>query len=397
MLEQVWENPWVRAVLLVIAAVLSCILCYLLAPVLVPLFFAFLVAYVLDPVVDVFEKRNISRALAVSGLAVFALILFLGVPIVFIPAMFQQADELLSGGSRADGEAWSLNVIDKPLAKVVETFDLDEIAKNRGYVKEDETDLAPREILAKLVGGYAKDYGKDMLGAYGGRFASAGKFAGTTLGQLFSSMGRGVLGVIMFLANFALFAFVAGYLLKDYDSIIASTREMVPPRYREKLFSIMGKIDCQIRNFLQGQMIVCLCLGGMYAVGLLIAGVPFALLLAAFGAVASFVPYLGLSLTILPAISLTLLRHGLDWHVLFVIGTFMVAQILEGTVITPKVVGDKVGLNPVWVILAVLVFGNALGFLGLLLAVPIAASLKVLVVEGVAYYKGSTVFESADS
>ena len=131
----------------------------------------------------------------------------------------------------------------------------------------------------------------------------------------------------------------------------------------------------------------------MYGIGLFIAGVPFAWLLALFGAVASFVPYLGLVLTIIPAVVLCILQYQvLDWHLGVVLATFVIAQLLEGTVLTPKIVGDQVGLGPVWVILAVLVFGNALGFLGLLMAVPIAASLKVLVVEGLDQYKASTLY-----
>jgi len=133
----------------------------------------------------------------------------------------------------------------------------------------------------------------------------------------------------------------------------------------------------------------------MYAIGLLIAGTPLGLLIAMFGMVASFVPYLGVVLTAGPALVLTLLKYGqIDWHVAAVVLTFVVAQALEGNVLTPKIVGSQVGLNPVWVILAILVFGNVLGFMGLLLAVPIAASLKVLVIEAVQRYKRSRVFES---
>jgi len=98
-------------------------------------------------------------------------------------------------------------------------------------------------------------------------------------------------------------------------------------------------------------------------------------------------------LTIGPSLLLALLRFGLDWHVFGVVCTFVAAQLIEGGLLTPKIVGDKVGLNPVWVILSILVFSSWLGFIGLLLAVPIAATLKVFVVEAVAYYKRSPVFE----
>ena len=129
--------------------------------------------------------------------------------------------------------------------------------------------------------------------------------------------------------------------------------------------------------------------------GYTICDVPFALLIALFGTIASLVPYLGVAMTVIPALVMVFLRHGLDWHIVGVLITFALAQGLEGNVLTPKIVGDKVGLHPVWVILAILVFGSALGFLGVLIAVPLAASLKVLVLEGVQYYKKSPLFEGA--
>ncbi|MCC6144877.1 MAG: AI-2E family transporter, partial [Candidatus Hydrogenedentes bacterium] len=146
-------------------------------------------------------------------------------------------------------------------------------------------------------------------------------------------------------------------------------------------------------GFLRGQGIVCLGLGVMYLVGFLISGVPFAVPLAIFGGVASFVPYLGFILTVGPALFLTLLEYGFDWHLLGVVGTFVVAQAIEGNLLTPKVMGAQVGLGPVWVILAIMVFSGALGFLGLLLAVPTAAVLKVLVVEAVRCYKESSLYQ----
>ena len=102
-------------------------------------------------------------------------------------------------------------------------------------------------------------------------------------------------------------------------------------------------------------------------------------------------------LTAGPALLLAWLQHGFDWHLIGALATFIIAQSIEGTILTPKIVGDKVGLNPVWVILAIMVFGNALGFLGLLLAVPVAAALKVLVLEALARYKASPVFEGEGS
>jgi len=230
------------------------------------------------------------------------------------------------------------------------------------------------------------------LRQHSGVFTTAGQEAGLTVVGVFRRIGNIVVGLILTLANIALFGFVAGYLLKDFDSVTAAARDLIPPKYRDKTVDIVKQIDSQLRAFFRGQLTVATCLGVMYAIGFWAASTPLALMIGAFGLFASFVPYLGVVLTSVLAISLTLLAWGIDYHLIIVFITIAAAQFLEGNVLTPKIVGDQVGLNPVWVILAVLVFGNLLGFLGLLIAVPTAAALKVLVVEAVAYYKRSEVY-----
>jgi predicted PurR-regulated permease PerM len=222
--------------------------------------------------------------------------------------------------------------------------------------------------------------------------ASFGQRAGVNIFGFATSIGQGLLDLLLFLANFALFAIVAGYLLKDFDPLKATARTLIPPRYAPKTLSIFGKIDVQLRSFLRGQTTVCVLLGLMYTIGFLICGVPFAIVIGMFSVVASFIPFVGVATTAVLGILLTLLQYGIDWHIIGVLIVVGIAQFMEGNILTPRIVGDQVGLNPVWVILAIMVFGNFLGFLGLLLAVPIAAALKVLVLEGVAYYKASPVF-----
>ena len=392
MLKPVLDNPWVRAACAVCAVAVTGVLCYVLSPALVPLFLAFLVAYTLDPVVDFFEARKIPRSCAVGALAILGILLLVGIPLFLVPSLISEADQLISAATsatRAEGQG----VIAAWCDRLLEALPLDYLVRAMGWVEPDAELIDARAILGEKIGEYVKTHASQLAQSFAPHFASVGQKAGLGVAQFFAALGRGTVGVIIFLGNLALFAFVAGYLLKDFDGLVAGARELVPPKYREKTFAIVGKIDVQIRSFLRGQMLVCLCLGIMYAVGLLISGVPFAVVIAAFGAVASFVPYLGLVLTMGPAVILTLLQHGLDWHVIGVLLTFVIAQSVEGTILTPKIVGEQVGLNPVWVILAILVFSSTLGFLGLLLAVPLAASLKVLVVEGVAYYKRSPVFE----
>ena len=448
--KTVLRNPWVQAGAVVVGLALVLILLWLLKPVLVPLFFAFLVAYVLDPLVDRFEARGISRTKTIGLMAALAVVLLLSVPFVVVPSIFSQAETLARANtsrlevvSEEQGRfaKWGDSLLDMlPLTYLLDvipdTDGLEAVSEVPGHTEagdggaavpdatagkdggastgpvaggseiveparspyEGMTRQELRTELAERIGIYVKLNARNLLQSYAPSMAVAGQRAGVTVAHLVSSLGQWTLGAIVFLANLALFAFVAGFLLKDFDKLVANARTLIPYRYRPKVEEIALKIHDQITSFLRGQLTVCLCLGVMYIVGLTASGVPFSIPIGIFGGIAAFIPYIGITLTIIPSVILTLLAHGLSWHIVGVLVTFSVAQFLEGTFLTPKIVGDKVGLNPVWVILAILVFGNAFGFLGILLAVPMAASLKVLVLEAVAYYKASRAFtDSGDS
>ena len=417
MLKPVLENPWFQAAAVLLALVGVAFLAYLLSPVLVPLFAAFMVAYLLDPIVDYFENRegknrffkwHFPRGVTISVLALTGVLLALSIPLIVIPQLIIEAKELVTvateeGADVSEGEGAENRSADEAgiaesertssealpwYEKFLERIPLDEVVREMGW---EEPGRSARSIIAEKIGTFVRDNATHLLESTWSRFAGAT----TTLAQFARASGQALLNAVLFLANFALFAFVAGYLLKDFDGLVTAARELIPPRYRPKAVEIFTKIDHQLRSFVRGQVTVCLFLGMFYAVGLLICDVPFALLIALFGTVASLIPYLGVAMTVIPALGMVFLRHGLDWHIVGVIGTFVLAKGLEGNILTPKVVGDQVGLHPVWVILAIMVFGSALGFLGVLIAVPLAAALKVLVVESVQYYKSSPVFEVA--
>ncbi|MCC6796349.1 MAG: AI-2E family transporter [Candidatus Hydrogenedentes bacterium] len=528
-MKTVLENPWVRALGVVLALVLLCLLAYALKPVLIPLFLALIVAYVLDPVVDFFEARRIPRMATIIGLAAVAVVLALSIPIIIVPSIFHQAgtliasargvysfeqidannngkiseDELITKARGFDRNDFIIadfdhdNVILKvewdaymrssggsvrrssmldtlldylPVNRLVKILDLDKPAPvalelapadvdtpaadatpihatkpdgaidstpTEGSLQTTEappapvvsaapaapvttpdesaavsTDEAPAEepavteslpaepidkvdaraLLAEYIGKNVRDFAIEFMKTHASSLASFGQRAGVNIFGFATSVGQGLVDFLLFLANFALFAIVAGYLLKDFDPLKATARTLIPPRYAPKTLSILGKIDVQLRSFLRGQMTVCFLLGIMYTIGFLICGVPFAIIIGMFSIIASFIPFVGVATTAVLGILLTLLQHGTDWHIVGVLVVVGLVQFLEGNILTPRIVGEQVGLNPVWVILAIMVFGNFLGFLGLLLAVPIAAALKVLVVEGVAYYRASPVF-----
>jgi predicted PurR-regulated permease PerM len=377
MLNTVFENPWVRAAALVAVVVAVAMLGLFLRPVLVPLFLAFIVAYVLHPVVTMLEKRRIPRAAGVALIVAVGILAVAALPLWLVPSVVHESEAFIKE-SRAqahpgDWYEW----LDARLP-------LEEWVRMAGWVPEDAEEVDVRQVLTVKIGTFLRTNVVKLLQTAQQTLLPVA----TTL----ASLGRTLLALLFFLGNLAVFAFVAGYLLKDFDRLLGSIRGLIPLSWRPKALDLAHKIDLQLRSFLRGQLLVCAALAVMYVIGLLICDVPFAVLIGLFGGVASIVPYLGITLTIGPAVILTLLQHGLDWHVLGVAATFVAAQMIESTILTPKIVGESVGLNPVWVILAIMVFSSAFGFLGLLMAVPVAAVLKVLVMEALTYYRRSSLY-----
>ncbi len=451
MVLEVFQNKWVRAVGLLGAIIVVSAVLYLLSAVLVPLFFAFIVAYVFDPVIDKIETykirgRHISRVGAIVTLVGSIVLGSMLLPLFVFSSVLEQATEMMEpeipkteanqsaefsvpettpavvnpvsdGTVSPDTEGDSAEVgvriaelFEPPTqseeekeaayqfqkvvaAKLEKWLALDSLVRVMNLAGPEEEDPDAMVLLRQKIG---ETVTEDTGAIFKSLFPQF-KDAGTSLIRLLGLIGDTFLRSFLFIGNFVLFAFVAIYLLKDYDHIVAACDDLVPHRYRKKTRRIMSSIDRQLRSFLRGQVTVCCCLGVMYAIGFLIAGAPFALLLALLGALGSFVPYLGLILTIGPAVILTMLHYGpVNWHVGAVLATFVISQFLEGNFLTPRIVGSQVGLGPVWVILAIMVFGSTLGFAGLLLAVPIAAVLKVLLGEAMQNYRTSDFFSGVD-
>lgn len=380
----VFTNPWVQAAFLLLALAGVTMVGFLLSSVLIPLFFAFIVAYIFDPVIDYIETHGMSRMAAILLLVIGLILVALLLPLFVIPSIVDQGEALIASAKAPQPP----DIVDRALS----ALPLEHWIKEAGWAAPDEEIDEPRILLVTKVGELVRDNATDFLRANARELLGVGQTATRTAAEFFNQILTRVMNSLLLFGNFALFAFVAIYLLKDYDHIIEEAGDLVPKRFRTDTYRIFRQIDAQLRAWLRGQAFVCLCLGVMYAVGFTICGVPFGLVLAFFGGLVSFVPFLGLALTIGPAVLLTLLNYGFDWHVLGVVATLLIAQGLEGNVITPRIMGQQVGLAPVWVILAIMVFGSTLGFIGLLLAVPIAAVLKVLVVESYELYRQSEFF-----
>jgi predicted PurR-regulated permease PerM len=202
----------------------------------------------------------------------------------------------------------------------------------------------------------------------------------------------GFFGVIV---NIIIFGVVTVYFLKDFDVIISKGKELLPSAKKYNISGIFSKIDENLKAFFRGQITVCAILSIIYGIGLTAIGIPMSFLLALVGGFGNMIPYVGIGLGLVPALILAFIQFQDISHMLLVGLVFGIGQLLEGTLITPKVVGTKLGLNPVAIILAILICGQLLGFLGLLLAVPIAAVAKVLIDEGIIKYKESKLFKGS--
>lgn len=319
--------------------VLVGVLVWLLAPVLTPFAVAALLAYLGDPLVDRLESR-LSRTGAVAIVFALMAVAIVGVVLLLIPMLERQIGAFIEQLPRYIG--WIQGRV------------LPWLEQNTGV----DVAFDPAQLMTMLRENWK----------------SAGGVAATLLGGL-SKSGLAVLGWI---ANLLLIPVVAFYFLRDWDVLVARVRELLPRAVEPTVSQLARESDSVLGAFLRGQLSVMLALGTIYAVGLWAVGIDLALLIGLLAGLVSFVPYLGVFVGAAAGIIAALVQHG-DWlHPLLVVGVFAVGQTLEGFVLTPWLVGDRIGLHPVAVIFAIMAGGQLFGFLGVLLALPVAAVAMVL-------------------
>jgi predicted PurR-regulated permease PerM len=195
---------------------------------------------------------------------------------------------------------------------------------------------------------------------------------------------------------FILTPVVAVYLLLDWDRMIANIDRLLPREHAPVIRRLAGQIDRTLAAFIRGMGTVCLILGTYYAVALMLVGLQFGLVIGFVAGLVTFIPYLGALIGGALAIGLALFQFWGDWITIGIVaGIFAIGQIIEGNFLTPKLVGNSVGLHPVWLILALSVFGALFGFVGMLIAVPVAAAMGVLTRFGVEQYQQSLLYKGS--
>lgn len=325
--------PWLLG-----AAVLLGML-WLLGPILMPFVVGGILAYVGDPVVDWLERRGFSRTWGV--VVVFATITLGIALLILMIAPMIHAQSLVLIQSAPEALRW---IQDVGLPKLGITIP-DNLRLDANYIR-------------RWVG----EHWREATGAAG----------------VVAQSGLAVLATI---ANIVLIPVVAFYLLRDWDRMIAACDEFIPPRWRPLNRRLARECDEVLGSFIRGQGLVMLAMAIYYTVTLSLAGVQLSLVVGLIAGTLTFVPYLGFAVGFAAAMIAVLVQDPSFWPITWVVIIFLVAQMLEGNVLVPMLVGDKIGIHPVTVIFAIMAGGQIMGFTGVLIALPVSALLAVLARE----------------
>ncbi len=333
---------------------MAALLLWLLAPVLTPFVIAAVLAYMLHPLVERLAARRVPRLLAVLVVEVLALLAALAVLLLLVPVLVKELPALKAQIPPL------LDRLDQWVSPWLAQYDI--------HVNLDLASL--KAWLSQLLDTKGEDW-----------FAAAMRSARFGGSVLLSLIGIAVLvPVVLF------------YLLLDWSGQMAQLRSLVPPRLRGKVTGFLDECDEMLGQYLRGQIVVMLVLAVYYSVGLSIARFELALPLGVFTGLAVAVPYVGFGLGLAMAVLAALLQFGSVTGLLWVAGVYGLGQLLESFVLTPRLVGERIGLGPLAVIFALMAFGQLFGFIGVLVALPCSAVTVVAWRRARAAYLGSALY-----
>jgi predicted PurR-regulated permease PerM len=339
---------------------LFCIIIFLMifSSILLPFVAGMALAYFLDPVADWFERRGLSRIMATVVILVLFVLIFALAMVILIPLLVNQASGFFA---KVPGYVTSLQ---------------DLVTKVR-------PEMLPSWLRDQI--GPLKDSLTSLLG-------EGTKFVATLFEQIWSS-GLAIINLVSLMIVTPVVAF---YMLLDWDRMVARIDSLVPRDHVATVRELARQIDTTIAGFIRGQGTLCLVLGVYYATGLTLTGLNFGLLIGLFAGAISFIPYIGSTLGFVIAIGLALVQFWPNYLWIGLVAVvFVTGQFLEGNILQPKLVGNRVGLHPVWLMFALFAFGLLFGFVGLLVAVPVSAAIGVLVRFAISRYLDSDLYHGA--
>ena len=340
---------WIAALAVFIA------LLWLLSEILLPFVAGIVLAYLLNPVAQRLEQAGINRT--ISGLLIIVVAIALLIVLVLLLAPI--------------------------LAAQLSAF----IERVPSYVARLQAVIADpgHEWLAKILGDRLPDASKSV----GDLVTQGAAWLGTFARSLWSG-GKALVSVLSLMVITPVVAF---YMLCDWDRMIAAIDNWIPRPQRETVHSLAREIDTAIAGFIRGQTSISLMLGGFYAVALALTGLNFGFLIGFTAGVISFIPYVGSLTGLVVAVGVALAQFWPNWTPLIIIVMiFVVGQLLEGYVLAPKLVGERIGLHPVWLMFSLVAFGYLFGFVGLLVAVPVSAAIGVLLRFALKQYRASPIY-----
>ncbi|MBJ9977170.1 AI-2E family transporter [Pseudomonas sp. S75] len=346
----------VRRWVWLVVALLIAVLLYLLHNILSPFLVGILLAYLADPLVDRLERWGLSRTWGVVVVFGLFTLIFLALLLVLVPMLAKQLVRLYE---------LTPQMLDW-LQHVALPWVQSRLGLADGFWKFDKIKAAIGEHMGQTT---------DIVGV--------------VLSQATASS----LALIGWLANLVLIPVVGFYLLRDWDLMMAKLRSLLPRQREAQVVELAGECHEVLGAFVRGQLLVMLALGVIYAAGLSLLGLELGLLIGLLAGLAAIVPYMGFIVGIGAALIAGLFQFGGDLYpMLGIVAVFMVGQALEGMVLTPLLVGDRIGLHPVAVIFAILAGGELFGFTGVLLALPVAAVIMVLLRHAHDLYKESDMY-----
>jgi len=321
--------------------ILGAWLIYLLAPVLTPFLAGTLLAYLGDPLVDRLEKYKISRTFGVVIVFTCMIFIVMTLLLILIPLIENQISSLI-----------------KLIPAIINWIENVFLPGFSSFVGIEIGEINFDDIKQKI-----KSHWQDI---------------GNVMHYLFTKATQSGQVLLIWLAYIVLIPVVTFYLLRDWDPLVAKTYQMVPRKYAPLVSKLAKECDRVLAEFLHGQLLVMLGNGIIYSVGLWIVGLEFALLIGMVAGVLSFIPYLGFMVGIVAAGVAAYMQFHDVIHLVYVVLVFGIGQAIEGMLLSPMLVGDRIGLHPVAVIFAVMAGGQLFGFFGVLLALPVAAVIVVL-------------------
>jgi len=331
---------------------------YLLRGVLLPFVAGMALAYFLDPLCDKLERWGCNRTLAATFVLIAIAVLGIAVFLLLIPLIETQVAGLVGS---LPAMVTALQARAEPLWQLVsQHLSADEIAQ-----------------LRSVLGEQAGSVVRWIAGAFGGVFS-------------------GGLALVSILSLVFITPVVTFYLLRDWDRLVARVDAWIPRQHLDVVREQARLIDRTLAGYARGQATVCFVLGVFYAIGLTLVGLDFGLIVGLLAGILSFIPYVGTITGFVTSMGLALAQFSDTLSIAMVFGVFLIGQVLEGQFLTPKLVGDRIGLHPVWVIFALLAGGALFGFVGVLLALPAAAVVGVLARFGLGRYEQSRYYRGSE-